>query len=99
MSNMVIIHDTRCIYAVSVSEYKACWRDFMPYVTDPEEHNHHVMRVTYGEHVRYIDMYAFKDTMKHVGETRIKRALQRGKHESRYQKSLERRGVRGTYRD
>lgn len=100
MSNMVIIHDKRHIYAIPPGEFKAHWRQHMPYVTEPVEgHNNHVMRVTYGEHVRYIDMYAFKQVMTDIGDERLLAAIKRGKHEARYQASMKRRGTRGTYRN
>lgn len=101
MWSMVIIHDKRHIYAIPASEFKTFWRQHMPYVTEPVEgHNEHVMRVTYGEHVRYIDMYLFKQhAMPAIGNERLMNAIKRGKHEARYQKSMERRGARGAYRN
>lgn len=100
MWSMVIIHDKRHIYAIPAAEFKTFWRQHMPYVAEPVEgHNEHVMRVTYGEHVRYIDMYGFKNVMSDIGEARLMAAIKRGKHEARYQKSMERRGARGAYRN
>lgn len=98
---MVIIHDLRHIYAITPTEFKAYWREHMPYVSEPVDgHNNHVMRVTYGEHVRYIDMYLFKQqAMPAIGNERLMNAIKRGKHEARYQASLKRRGTRGTYWD